>query len=109
MGLSSIVGKAESSRIKPRHKILDNEASKEYKTTIKENGMMYKLVPPDMQRPNRAETSIQMFKDHFVMILSGVDASFPMNLWDQLLPQGEMMVNLLRQANVAQKCWHMHT
>ncbi|KAL7474455.1 hypothetical protein ACHAW6_000429 [Cyclotella cf. meneghiniana] len=50
---------------------------------------MYELVLPDMHRWNRAE--------------NGVDASFPMTLWDRLVPQAEMMVNLLRQANVVPK------
>ncbi|KAL7478346.1 LOW QUALITY PROTEIN: hypothetical protein ACHAW6_006995, partial [Cyclotella cf. meneghiniana] len=71
--------------------------------TIKESGMTYELVPPDMHRQNRAEKAIQTFKDHFVAILSGVDESFPMHLWDRLLPQAEMTLNLLRQSNVAPK------
>ncbi|KAL7475283.1 hypothetical protein ACHAW6_001205 [Cyclotella cf. meneghiniana] len=44
-----------------------------------------------------------MFKDHFVAILSGVAATFPMHLWDRLLPQAEMALNLLRQSRVAPK------
>ncbi len=89
--------------IKPKHQILDNKASEEYKQMIMDNGLTYQLVPPDMHRRNMAEKSIQTFKDHFVAILSGVDASFPMHLWDRLLYQAELMVNLLRQSKVASK------
>ncbi|KAL7476583.1 hypothetical protein ACHAW6_002434 [Cyclotella cf. meneghiniana] len=69
----------------------------EYKQTIMDNGLTYQLLPPDMHQRNLAEKSMQTFKDHFVAILSGVDDSFPMHLWDRLLPQAELMVNLLRQ------------
>jgi hypothetical protein len=46
---------------------------------------------------NRAERAIRTFKDHFLSILAGVDASFPPYLWDLLLPQAELTLNLLRQ------------
>jgi hypothetical protein len=35
------------------------------------------------------------FKQHFVARLSSVDPSFPMHLWDRLLPQAEITLNLL--------------
>jgi hypothetical protein len=89
--------------IKPKHQILDNEVSAAYKLEIQNNGMTYQLVPPNNHRRNIAEKAIQTFKDHFVAILSGVDNSFPMHLWDRLLPQAEHTLLLLRQANVAPK------
>ncbi len=42
---------------------------------------------------------IQTFKSHFIAILSGVDENVPMQLWDQLLPQTVLTLNLLWQAN----------
>ena len=99
----SLIQRLKNAGIKPKHQILDNEASEEYKRIIKENGMTYQLVPPDMHRRNMAEKAIQTFKDHFVAILSGVDASFPMHLWDRLLPQTEMTLNLLRMSKVEPK------
>jgi hypothetical protein len=50
-----------------------------------------------MHRCNWAEQVIRTFKDHFLSILAGVDASFPPYLWDLLLPQAELTLNLLRQ------------
>ena len=99
----SLIQRLKNAKIKPKHQILDNEALEEYKRIIKENGMTYQLVPPDMHRRNMAEKAIQTFKDHFVAILSGVDASFPMHLWDRLLPQTEMTLNLLRMSKVEPK------
>jgi len=65
---------------------------------ILKHKMTYKQVPPDMHRRNAAEKAIQTFKDHFIAILCGVDTAFPLHLWDKLLPQVELTVNLLRQA-----------
>jgi hypothetical protein len=78
--------------------ILDNEASVAYKHTITVTWQAkFQLVPPDMHRCNWAEQAIRTFKDHLLSILAGVDASFPPYLWDLLLLQAELTLNLLRQ------------
>jgi hypothetical protein len=51
-----------------------------------------------MHRQNRAERTISTFKDHFLAILAGIDSAYPLYLWDLLLPQAELNLNLLRQA-----------
>ncbi len=56
-------------------------------------------MPPDNYRQNLAEQGIQIFKNHFKAILAGVDNTFPMRLWDRLLPQIILTLNLLRQSN----------
>jgi hypothetical protein len=56
-----------------------------------------------MHHKNKAERMIRRFKNHFLSILAGVDASFPPYLWDFLLPQAELTINLLRQSVVNQK------
>ena len=83
---------------KPTMHILDNEALVEFKKEIKKNCNL-QLVPPDTHRRNLAERAIQTFKSHFISILAGVDPAFPMSLWDRLLPQAVLTLNLLRQAN----------
>jgi hypothetical protein len=59
------------------------------------NDIAYQLVPPHCHRRNAAELAIRTFKEHFVAGLSSVDPSFPMRLWDRLLPQAEITLNLL--------------
>jgi hypothetical protein len=39
------------------------------------------------------------FKAHFLSILAGTADNFPPSLWDRLLPQTEITLNLLRQSN----------
>ena len=70
-------------------------------------GVQFELVPPDMHRRNAAVRAIQTFKDHFLAILSSVAHNFPRHLWDLILPQTEMALNLLRQAtaNPAISAW----
>jgi hypothetical protein len=61
--------------------------------------MEYKFVPPVCHRRNVAEVAIQNFKAHFHSILAGVADNFPFKLWDKLLPQAAITINLLRQSN----------
>ena len=49
---------------------------------------------------NRAEKAIRTFKDHFLAILAGVDRTFLAYLWDLLLPQAELTLNLLRKSYI---------
>ena len=88
--------------------ILDNEASSEYKQSIKTKwNAKYQLVPPHTHRRNAAERAIRTFKAHFLSILAGVAPYFPRNIWDLLLPQAELTLNLLRQATLdpSQSAW----
>ena len=55
-------------------------------------------MPPDLHRRNAAERAIRTFKAHFLAILAGVAIDFPRHLWDLLLPQTELTLNLLRQS-----------
>ena len=88
----------ETGAVKPTTHIMDNEASTEYKKVIRQNCTI-QLVPPNNHRRNLAERAIQTFKSHFIAIIAGVDDSFPMRLWDKLLPQTILTLNLLRQSN----------
>ena len=84
--------------IQPKHHVLDNEASVELKQTIKDNVMTYQLVPYDDHQRKIAERVIQMTKSHVISVLYGVDPNFPMYLWDLLIPQMEIQLNLFRQS-----------
>ena len=88
--------------------ILDNEASEDYKRSIKNKwNTKYQLVPPHTHRSNASERAIRTFKAHFLSILANVAPYFPRNLWDLLLPQAELTLNLLRQATLdpSQSTW----
>ena len=84
--------------------IIDNEVSAEYKRIITlEWRVKYQLVPAHIHRRNAAQRANRTSKSHFLAILAGVAADFPQYLWDLLLPQAELTLNLLRQGNVNPK------
>jgi hypothetical protein len=80
---------------KPKLQTLDNEAPTALKNFFTVNDIAYQFVPPHFHRRNAAERAIITFKEHFVAGLSSVDPSFPMHLWDRLLPQAEITLNLI--------------
>ena len=61
--------------------------------------MQVEQVPPGCHRQNAAKVTIQNFKAHFLSILAGTAKDFPLSLWDRLLSQAEITINLLCQAN----------
>jgi hypothetical protein len=85
---------------KPKLQTLDNEAYAALKNFFAVNDIDYQLVPPHCYRRNAAERAIRTFKEHFVAGLSSVDPSFPLHLWDRLLPQAEITLNLLRTSRL---------
>jgi hypothetical protein len=72
---------------KPKLQTLDNKASAALKNFFTTNDVEYQLAPPHCQRCNSTERAIRTFKEHFVSGLSSVDPTFPLHLWDILLPQ----------------------
>jgi hypothetical protein len=57
-------------------------------------------LPPHCHRRNAAERAIRTFKEHFVAGVSSVDPAFPLHLWDRLLPQAEITLNLLQTSRL---------
>jgi hypothetical protein len=85
---------------KPKLQTMDNEASADLKKYFMEKEMSYQLVPPHCHRTNAAERAIRTFKEHFKACLVTVNPDFPAHLWDRLLPQAEITLNLLRSSRL---------
>ena len=85
-----------SLRLQPTIVRLDNESSDKLEQYLRENNLEIQFVPPNNHRANKAERAIRDFKNHFIASLSTTNENFPMNLWDELLPQIEITINLLR-------------
>jgi hypothetical protein len=90
-----LINRLHATRIVPKHHILNNKCSDQFKKTIKCNEMTYQLIPPPGHHRNCAKKAIQTFKDHFVANLCGADKEFSLNLWDLLLPQVKNTLNML--------------
>ena len=77
--------------------ILDNEVSTAMNTIIlDEYKIKLELVPPGCHRCNSADVAIWNFNFLFLSVFLGTAESFPPLLWDRLLPQAKVTVNLLR-------------
>ncbi len=87
-----------------KHHCLDNECLAKFKECITKNGMMQELAPPDCHRQNIAERAIRMFKNHFISILSGVDARFPPPCGATLCNQWNLPSTYYNRAILHQKC-----
>ena len=90
--------------IVPRKHILYNEVSEAMRDIIRdEYNMEMEIVPPRCHQRNAAKVAIRNFKAHFLSVLAGTADDFPPSLWDRLLTQVEITVNLLRQSNATPK------
>jgi hypothetical protein len=78
---------------RPKIHWLDNEASDELEQF--NNSNQIELVPPHMHRRNAAERAIWTWKNHFVAGLCSTNTRFPMHLWDRLLAQASITLNLI--------------
>jgi hypothetical protein len=86
--------------LRPILQRLDNEASVHLRTFLTAEHIDWQLVPPHVHRRNAAERAIRTYKNHFVTILCGADPDFPIHLWDRLLPQTLLTLNLLRASRI---------
>ena len=67
---------------------------------MKHEGVTFQLAPPNLHFTNADERAIQSFKDHLVAGLSSCDPKFPLHLWDWLLPQETLTLNMLRPSRI---------
>jgi hypothetical protein len=86
--------------LKPSLQRLDNDASLTLRNYLTKEGIDYQLATPHIHRRNNAERAIQTFKNHFITGLFSVDPNFTLKLWDKLLPQATITLNLLRKSRI---------
>jgi hypothetical protein len=84
--------------LKPSLKLLDNEASLALRKYLTKQGIDHQLAPPHIHQRKNAERAIQSFKNHFISGICSIDPNFPLKLWDKLLPQATITLNLLRKS-----------
>jgi hypothetical protein len=82
---------------------LHNEASQLLKDYLYQQDITFQLVPPYSHRRNSAERASRSFKDHLIAGLRSTDKSFPMHLWDRILPQAVITLNMLRTSRINPK------
>jgi hypothetical protein len=79
---------------------LDNEASLALRSYLTKQVTYYQLATPQIHRRNNADRVIQTFKNHFIAGICSVDPNFLLKLWDKLLPQIKITLNLSRKSRI---------
>ena len=73
------------------------------KSHLADQQVDFQLVPPTCHPRNAAERAIRTFQNHFIAGLCSTDPNFPMHLWDRLLPQALLTLNLMRGSRLNPK------
>jgi hypothetical protein len=74
---------------------MDNNCSAAVKNYIRSKKINIQLTPPHNHRVNATERAIATFKEHFIAALATMDMHYPLELWDEFLPQVELTLNML--------------
>ena len=99
----------------PKFWRLDNETSDDLEKFLAKAGVgRPQYVAPGTHRANKAERAIRHGKNHLQAMLASTAPSFPLDLWDECLPQAEITVNHLRPYSpnpdlCAYEGFHSHT
>jgi hypothetical protein len=89
--------------LQPKLTRLDNEALQLLKSYLHDKNIAFQLVPTYSHRRNAAERAIIPFKDHLIARICSTDKAFPMHLWDKLLPQAVITLNILNISRINPK------
>jgi hypothetical protein len=100
---SRIYDELASKGLKPKFQAMDNEASTALKRFLHSKDIQFQLVTPHVHHQSAAERAIQTFKYHFVAMLYSTEKQFPIHLWDRLIPQAVIILNLIRQSRLNPK------
>ena len=85
---------------KPKFNVTDNQAAVKIREFLQQQKCKGQFVEPLNHRVNAAERAIQTFKNHFISGLCSTDTDWPIQLWDQLTPQAEITLNLVRTSRM---------
>ena len=87
---------------------MDNEVSTDLKMKMTTMDIKYQLVPLSNHRAKNTERSIKAFKNHFIVGLYSVDKASYLQLWDRLIQQTTISINVLRQSRIASPLIILH-
>jgi hypothetical protein len=90
---------------RPALNVMDNKCSTTVEQYICLEKINIQLVLLHNHQANATEQAIATFKEHFVAALATVDQLCPLQLWDEFLPQVELMLNMLCFSHCNPKCW----
>jgi hypothetical protein len=89
--------------IRSDHLRLDNEASNDLRAYCAAQSPPIKMefVPPNQHRANMSERQMGIMKNHLIAGINTTDPEFELEAWDELMPQCEQTLNMMRQSGVS--------
>ena len=82
----------------PHVQMLNNECPAGLKQVMRNASIDFQLIPPHLHRTNATERAIANYTYHLIAGLRRCDPYFLLHLWDRLIPQETLTLNLLRQS-----------
>jgi hypothetical protein len=95
--------KLTARRLRPKLMRLGNEALQLLKAYVHDKNITFQLEPPYSHIRNSSERAIRSFNDHLTAGMCSTDRAFPMHMWDILLPQAVVTLNILRISRINPK------
>jgi hypothetical protein len=80
--------------------LLDEYCSTILKDSLVEQRINFQLVSPGIYQEKSVERAILTFKKHFLARLCITDPNLPIHLWDCILPQAILALNLMRGSHI---------
>ena len=100
----------ESHGVTPSYERMDNETSDLLKSYCYDHNPRITIEPvaPGNHRGNKAERAIRTWKNHFTSALCTADPNLPLHMFEQLVEQAELTLNLLRGSPFSPhvSAWH---
>ena len=80
---------------------LDNEASQAVVDHLKDEHVDFQLAPPSLHCMYAAERAIHTLKNYLIAILCVTYPNFNLALWDILIPQVLITLNIIHKSNMS--------
>ena len=87
----------------PRFIMMDNKCTNALKQFLLAENIGFQLTIVGIHQCNTTERAIQTAKNHLIAGLCLVHPKFPLYLWDKLLPQAELTLNMLHGSRINPK------
>ena len=96
--ITKVYIKFKTRGLTPKLHIMDNEVSEDLKKYFDDSDIRFQLLPTHMHQRNDVERAVRTFKNHFIAALCTVDPLSAFYLWDRILPQVTMALNMLQRS-----------
>ena len=70
---------------------------------MEQNNIKFQLVPTHIHIRKKGERAIQTFKSHLISGLCTVNPNFPLHIWEKLIPQLVITLNMIRRSRINPK------